>query len=157
MFFINGILIGIVATLLFDLYQNSLFYAYNINKPKWYLIGRYFYGYKNKKYLTDDLENDTVIKNELIIGYIAHYIIGSIFGVICCILTTFFFIEEKLIVCIVLGFVTVLGNWCFLMPFAFNIGFFASKKDESLQIMVQNLLADFIFGIGLFIGTSIVV
>lgn len=156
MFFLNGILIGIIATLLFDLYQNSLFYAYNINKPKWNLIGRYFYGYINKKYFRKDLENDEIIKNELIIGYIVHYIIGSVFGVIYSLTITFLFPELKLTIAIAIGFITVLGNWCFLMPFALNIGFFASKKDENKQIMVQNLLAHFIFGIGLFIGNNII-
>ena len=61
------------------------------------------------------------------------------------------------IIAFIIGFITILGNWLFLMPFAFNIGFFAKKKDENKQIMVQNLLAHFIFSIGLFIGNIIVI
>ncbi len=52
----------------------------------------------------------------------------------------------------IFGFTTVLGGWCFLMPFAYNLGFFASKSENRINILVQNLIAHFAFGTGLFIG-----
>ncbi|MBT4646269.1 MAG: DUF2938 family protein, partial [Pelagibacteraceae bacterium] len=51
-----------------------------------------------------------------------------------------------------IGFISVLGSWCYLMPFAFNLGFFASKSENKFKIMSQNLIAHFVFGTGLFIG-----
>ena len=50
------------------------------------------------------------------------------------------------------GFLTVLGAWCYLMPFAYNLGFFASKSNQRFKILTQNLIAHFVFGTGLFIG-----
>ena len=50
------------------------------------------------------------------------------------------------------GFTTVLGAWCYLMPFAYNLGFFASKSNKRFNILAQNLITHFIFGTGLFIG-----
>ena len=38
------------------------------------------------------------------------------------------------------------------MPYTYNIGFFASKKEEQFKMLAQNLIAHFIFGIGLYIG-----
>ena len=55
----------------------------------------------------------------------------------------------------IFGFSTVLGGWCFLMPFAYNLGFFASKSDQRTSLLVQNLIAHFVFGTGLFIGLYI--
>ena len=55
MFYLQGIISGIFATLLFDLFQISLSYAYNINKSKWNLVGRYFIGLKDKKYFREDI------------------------------------------------------------------------------------------------------
>ena len=43
-----------------------------------------------------------------------------------------------------------------MMPYAYNIGFFALKKEEWKQILVQNLLVHFIFGIGLYLGYIII-
>ena len=82
MFLIEGIFSGIIATMMFDLFQISLSYSYNINKSKWELLGRYILFFKEKKYFHENLENEDSLNNELIIGYIAHYIIGSLFGIL---------------------------------------------------------------------------
>ena len=152
MLFLQGIISGLIATLIFDLFQISLSYAYNINKSKWNLIGRYFFGLYYKKYFIEDIENESEITNELILGYIAHYIIGSLFGIIYVLFNKIFYQEPSILLALSVGFFTVLGSWCILMPYAFNMGFFASKKEEQMQILTQNLIAHFIFGIGLYFG-----
>ena len=70
MFLIHGLLAGIIATALFDIYQIALNYAYGINKTRWDLVGRYFIGLKNNKYFREDLTNDASEKYELIYGYL---------------------------------------------------------------------------------------
>jgi len=157
MFLLHGIFAGIFATLLFDIFQISLSYAYNIKKSKWNLIGRYFYGLIEKKYFRENLEDTEIIKNELILGYIIHYLIGSIFGIVYVLINVIFFYEPSVILSLIIGFITVLGSWVILMPLAFNIGFFASKKEEQIQLIVQNLLIHFIFGIGLYLGYLIII
>tara|TARA_Y100000590_G_scaffold452987_1_gene597149 strand:- start:1302 stop:1775 length:474 start_codon:yes stop_codon:yes gene_type:complete len=156
MYIIEGFVSGIVATIMFDIFQYTLYYSYNINRSRWDLVGRYFIGFKNKIYIRENLENDDPIKNELIIGYLIHYLIGSIFGLIYVLINTIFFNEPSIFLAIFVGFATVIGGWCIMMPYAYNIGFFAIKKDEWKQILAQNLLVHFIFGIGLFIGYIIV-
>ena len=153
MFLIYGLIAGIIATLIFDLFQISLNYAYNINKSKWNLIGRYFIGViKNNKFFVDNIEEEEIIDNELLIGYLVHYTIGSIFGLFYVSINLIFYSEPSLILALIIGFITVLGGWCIIMPYTYNIGFFASKKEEQFQILAQNLIAHFIFGIGLYIG-----
>ena len=43
-----------------------------------------------------------------------------------------------------------------MMPYVYNIGFFANKKVDQKQILTQNLIAHFIFGIGLYFGYLII-
>tara|TARA_B100001540_G_C15707854_1_gene597063 strand:- start:551 stop:1024 length:474 start_codon:yes stop_codon:yes gene_type:complete len=155
MFLIEGIASGIIATLMFDLFQLSLSYSYNINRSRWDLVGRYFAGFKKKKYFCENLENDEPIKNELIIGYVAHYFIGIIFGILYVSINILIFDTPSIFLAILIGFVTVLFGWCIMMPYAYNIGFFANKKEEWKQILIQNLIVHFIFGIGLYIGYKI--
>ena len=156
MFVIEGIVSGIIATLLFDLFQISLTFAYGINKAKWNLAGRYFAGVSKGKYFQEDIDNEPTVKNELFIGYVVHYLIGIIFGLTYVIINSLFLPEPSLTLALIFGFFTVLGGWCIMMPYAYNIGFFASKKEDQKQILVQNLLFHFIFGIGLFIGYVII-
>lgn len=155
MFFLQGLISGIIGTIIFDLFQQALKYSYNINRIRWDLAGRYFYGLLDKRYFREDIQNEEKIKNEIIIGYFFHYLIGSIFGVFYVLINLFFYSEPSILISIIIGFITVFGGWCIMMPLAYNIGFFASKKLEQKQIIVQNLIAHFIFGIGLFIGYNL--
>ena len=78
--------------------------------------------------------------------------IGIIYGLFYVIFNLLFFDYPSLLAAYFFGFITVLGAWCILMPFAYNLGFFASKSDQQLKILAQNLIGHFIFGTGLFIG-----
>ena len=80
MVILQGFISGLIATIIFDLFNQSLNYAYNINKPKWFLLGRYFIGYKRGMYFRDSLEVDDEENNELLWGYVIHYLIGIIYG-----------------------------------------------------------------------------
>mgnify|MGYP006119004167 CR=1 FL=1 len=156
MFFFDGFLSGILATLFFDLFQISLSYSYNIRKSKWNIVGRYFWGLKKAMYFRNDILNEPAIKYELIIGYAIHYFIGSIFGLIYVIFNIILFSEPSFLLALIIGFSTVLGAWCVMMPYAYNIGFFASREENQKELLVQNLIAHFIFGVGLFAGYLLV-
>ena len=148
MIILQGFISSLIATILFDIFNYSLNYAYNIKKPKWYLLGRYFIGYRQRRYFRVSLEED----DELLWGYIIHYIIGIIYGLFYVCLNLLFFDYPSLLIAYLFGFITVLGAWCYLMPFAYNLGFFASKTDQQFKILAQNLIGHFVFGTGLFIG-----
>jgi len=156
MFLIYGLSAGIIATCLFDVYQVALNYAYGINKTRWDLVGRYFIGLKENKYFRENLINDDAEKNELFYGYLIHYIIGIIFGFFYICINIIFYNEPSILIAIIFGFTTILGAWCIMMPFAYNLGFFGSNSDEKYQLIVQGLIAHFVFGTGLFIGYSLV-
>ena len=152
MIIVQGFISGLFATIIFDLFNLSLNYAYNINKPKWFLLGRYFIGFRKSKYFRVSLEADEEENNELIWGYVIHYLIGAIYGLFYVFFNLLFFDYPSLLIAYIFGFVTVLGAWCYLMPFAYNLGFFACKSDQQYKILSQNLIGHFVFGTGLFIG-----
>ena len=68
MFFAQGLISGLIATIIFDLFNQSLHFAYGIDKPKWNLLGRYFLGYKKGMYFRKSLKEDDEIDNELFGG-----------------------------------------------------------------------------------------
>ncbi len=155
MILLQGIISGLFATIIFDLYQLSLNYAYGIEKPKWNLLGRYFLGYKEGKFIRETLIDDEELYNELFWGYFFHYLIGILYGIVFVIFNFLLFDYPSILLAYIFGFSTVLGAWCFLMPFAYNLGFFASKSEQRGNLLAQNLIAHFVFGTGLFIGLYI--
>ena len=64
MYIFQGIVSGFIATIIFDLFNLALNFAYNINKPKWNFLGRYFLGYKEGKYIRNTLKDDDEVKND---------------------------------------------------------------------------------------------
>ena len=156
MILFNGIISGIVATIFFDLFQIAVLFAYGGKKSNWALVGRYFIGVARMQFVQNDLINSNEEKNELIIGYFAHYLIGAIFGVAYTVINFILYDSPSFYLALTVGFITVLFGWCVMMPFAFNIGFFGSKMDDQKKILVQNLLAHYFFGTGLYFGLLIV-
>ena len=152
MFLIEGVIAGLIATLFFDLYQNLLLYAYNINKSKWNLVGRYFATLKINSIHRNNISDEEEVDYELIFGYFIHYLIGSFFGIIYVSVNLLFYDHPSIFLALFVGLITVLGGWCFMMPYVFNIGYFASKIVDPSKLLVQNLIAHFIFGVGLYIG-----
>ena len=120
------------------------------------MLGRYFIGYRQRRYFRISLENDDAENNELLWGYIIHYVIGIIYGLFYVCLNLLFFDYPSLLIAYLFGFITVLGAWCYLMPFAYSLGFFASNSDQQFNILAQNLIGHFVFGTGLFIGYYII-
>ena len=114
-----------------------------------------FLGYKEGKFIRETLIDDEELDNELFWGYFFHYLIGILYGIVFVILNFLLFDYPSILLAYIFGFSTVLGAWCFLMPFAYNLGFFASKSEQRANLLVQNLIAHFVFGTGLFIGLYI--
>ena len=152
----QGIISGLIATIFFDLFNLALNFAYNIDKPRWNILGRYFLGYREGAFIRNSLFDDDEIDNELFWGYIIHYFIGIIYGLIYVLLNNMLFDYPSILLAYTFGFLTVLGGWCFLMPFAYNLGFFASKAENTFKILSQNLIVHFVFGTGLFFGLYII-
>ena len=63
-------------------------------------------------------------------------------GLIYVIINALFLEDPSLILALIIGFLTVLGSWCLMMPYAYNLGFFASKAENTLFV---SLGARFIF------------
>ena len=135
MILLQGVISGLFATIIFDLFNISLNFSYGIEKPKWNLLGRYFLGYKESRFFRNHLIEDEELENELLWGYFFHYLIGVIYGIIFVILNYLLFDYPSILLAYIFGFTTVLGGWCFLMPFAYNLGFFASKSDQRIKLL----------------------
>ena len=156
MIILSYIFVGFFATLFFDLYQIYLKFAFEIDKSKWGLVGRYFIHCSKGVYKQEDINESENFDYENIVGAIAHYIIGIIYGFVYIFINYIFFENASLIIAITFGLLTVLGNWCIMMPYAFNLGFFGLKNNNFKKIWVQNLVIHFIFGVGLYIGLKII-
>ena len=105
MFIIQGIITGLIATIIFDIFQHSLNFAHGTDKLKWNLTGRYFLGYKKGIFIRVSITEDEEEEKELIWGYLIHYIIGIIYGIFYVSLNGLIFHYPSILLAYLIGFV----------------------------------------------------
>ena len=111
------VIIGIVSCLAMDMWQRLLKLLYDINPSDWGVVGRWFVLVLTRgKIYNPTIDEESPIKNELMIGWIVHYSVAILYSV-------FFFILLKYEICgaslmngIIFGLISVIIPWFFFMP-----------------------------------------
>jgi len=149
-YFLSSILIGIGATLTFDLWGLFLKHAFKIAPSNFCLVGRWI------RYMPEGIFRHVNIsaapqKNtECLIGWIAHYMIGIAFSLAFVALAGSNWLRNPtLIPAILYGVITVLAPFFVMQP-AFGFGVAASKTSNPAQARLRSLMNHAVFGVGLY-------
>jgi hypothetical protein len=147
---ISVVLIGIGATLTFDLWGLLLKKSFNIPSSNICLVGRWL------RYMPDGVFAHANIgatprKNaECQVGWMAHYLIGVTFaGIFVAIMGSQWLEHPTPVPAIVFGIVTTLAPFLIMQP-AFGFGIAASRSTNPAQARMRTLMNHAAFGIGLY-------
>jgi len=146
----STILIGIGATLAFDLWGLFLKHIFRITPSDICLVGRWL------RYMPEGIFRHANIKaaaqksSECRVGWTAHYMIGITFAITFVALVGDSWLHQpSLLPAISFGVVTVLAPFLIMQP-AFGLGVAAAKTPNPLQARVRSLLNHSAFGFGLY-------
>ncbi|AIB19306.1 hypothetical protein C064_02412 [Brucella suis 63/252] len=78
----RGILIGIGATVVMDIWAQLLALLPGQSRPKWGLVGRWFWHLRHGQIFHDDISQSEPCRHEVALGWIGHYAVGILYGVI---------------------------------------------------------------------------
>jgi hypothetical protein len=81
-FLVRALLIGVGATVVFDLWGLFLQRAFKAPPSNWAMVGRWFGHFPRGRFVHDSIAKAERIPGELAIGWIAHYVIGIAYAVI---------------------------------------------------------------------------
>lgn len=151
--FISAILLGLGATLAFDLWGVVLKLAFKIPPANICLVGRWF------RYMPEgQLRHRSIVaaprkRAECVVGWLAHYSIGiTLAGAFVAIVGDTWLRSPTPAPAIGFGILTVLAPFLIMHP-AFGFGVAASKVAHPAQARLRSLLNHTAFGAGLyFIG-----
>lgn len=153
--FLDPILIGMGATLTFDLWGLFLKYTFKVTPPNFCLVGRWIL------YMPEGLFRHVNIGSvpqkgaECTVGWITHYMIGIAFAAAFIALAGTRWVEHPtLIPALVFGLITVSAP-LFIMQPAFGLGVAASKTPNPAQARLHSLINHIVFGFGLYIFGSL--
>jgi hypothetical protein len=149
--FVSAILIGLGATLTFDLWGLFLKHAFKVPPSNICLVGRWLRYMPAGTFRHSNIVSAPQKRAECTVGWIAHYLIGITFAVAFVALAGRNWLEQPtLIPAILFGVVTVLAPFFILQP-SFGFGLAAAKTSNPTQARVRSLLNHTAFGIGLYL------
>ena len=154
--FWRGIVIGIGATVLMDIWAIVLNRFFGQAPANWAPVGRWFYHLKNGKVFHDSIGNAEPYEHELALGWISHYVTGIVYGLaLAIIMGQPWLAAPTFIPAWILGIVTVGAGWFLLQP-GLGIGWAASKTANPNKVRAMNLIAHTVFALGLY-GTALLI
>jgi hypothetical protein len=148
---ISAILIGLGATLTFDLWALFLKYAFKIASSNFCLVGRWIRYMPEGTFTHSNIGSAPPKSGECTIGWIAHYMTGITFATAFIALVGSNWLQHPtLISAIVFGVITVMMPFFIMQP-AFGLGFAASKMSNPTQARLRSLMNHTVFGAGLYL------
>jgi hypothetical protein len=153
---ISAILIGLGATLTFDLWGLFLKHAFKIPPSNICLVGRWLRYMPEGTFKHSNIGSSPQKSAECTVGWIAHYTIGITFTIGFVALAGNNWLQHPtLIPAIVFGVVTVLAPFFIMQP-SFGLGFAAAKTSNPTQARLRSLMNHGAFGVGLYISGLLV-
>jgi hypothetical protein len=149
--FISAILMGLGATLSFDLWGLFLKRYFKIPPSNICLVGRWLLFMPEGTFKHSNIGSAPRKSAECTAGWIAHYMIGITFSIAFVALTgSNWLLHPTPVPAIAFGLVTVLAPFFIMQP-AFGLGLAASKTSNPNQARLRSLMNHTAFGIGLYL------
>ena len=147
---LKTILTGIGGTLTLDLWVFIL-RQFKVKSLDYRFVGRWLGHIIKGKVFHKNITTSLPIKNEVLIGWSAHYSIGISFACLLVLLHGKRWLDSPTFFpAFVIGIVTVIAP-LFIMQPAFGFGIASSKLPNSNLLRLKSLLTHSVYGIGLYL------
>ncbi len=149
--FASAILIGLGATLTFDLWGLFAKYAFHIQPSDICLVGRWLRYMPEGTLKHSNIRSTQPKSAECALGWIAHYLIGITFALIYVnVMGDPWLQHPTLIPAVGFGVLTVLAPFFILQP-SLGFGLAASKTSNPALARLRSLLNHTAFGVGIYL------
>jgi hypothetical protein len=147
----SAILIGLGATLTFDLWALFLKYAFKITPSNICLVGRWLRYMLKGTFTHVNIVSSPPKAAECVVGWVAHYVIGMTFSIVFVALAgSDWLLHPTLVPPVIFGIVTVLGPFLIMHP-SMGFGWAASKTSHPAQARIRSVMNHAAFGVGLYL------
>lgn len=149
---IQTLVMGVFATIAIDIWSYFSNRVLKFPRTNWAMVGRWLGHLPSGQIIHRPISSAAPINNELLLGWVFHYLIGIAYAAIY-VAFVFIALQETptLLSAWVFGLVTVLSPWFILQP-SLGLGVAASKAPKPNLARAQNLIIHSIFGVGLYYG-----
>jgi Protein of unknown function (DUF2938) len=152
----QGVVLGLGANILFDVWQRGLAVATRQPAPNWGPVGRWFWHLRQGRVFHDDIGAAAPWEHERALGWAGHYAVGIAYGVIFAfIVGPDWLAAPRFLPAWIFGLVTVGFGWFLLQP-GLGLGWAASKAANPARVRLLNLAGHTVFGLGLWLTALLI-
>lgn len=150
-----ALLIGVGATVIMDLW-GMLLRRLGIPTLNFAMVGRWAGHVMRGRVRHDAIAKAEPVANELVLGWVIHYVIGVLFAVMLVgMVGEGWLSAPTLWPALVWGVATVAAPLCFMQP-VMGAGFFASRTPTPGRNCLKSLVTHTVFGVGLFLSAGLI-
>lgn len=147
-----GILVGLGATLIMDIWVLFLRRAFGISSLSFCLVGRWLRHMPAGKFKHANIAAAAKKSVECTLGWTVHYLVGIAFALMLVIPTSGRWLERpSLLPTLLLGVCTVIFPFFVMQP-SFGLGIAAAKTPNPTQARLKSLMTHTVFGVGLYVS-----
>jgi hypothetical protein len=147
----HGVLLGLGANVLFDVWQRLLARLTGQPAPNWAPIGRWFWHLRAGKVFHDDIGKAAPYDRELALGWVGHYAVALAYGVMFVLIVgPDWLASPRFLPAWIFGLATVVFGWFLLQP-GLGLGWAASRTPNPTKVRLLNLAGHAVFGTGLWL------
>lgn len=149
-FIFKTIFIGIVATIVIDLWATFSNRVLNFPRTNWAMVGRWLGNIPSGRLIHVSISSAPEVMRENLLGWVFHYFIGVVYAFIyICIIVLLMKSEPTILSAWLFGIVTILSPWLIMQP-SLGMGICASKAPNPNMVRLQNFAIHSIFGLTLY-------
>ncbi len=151
---IQTIFIGIGATITMDLW-GALLKSFGLKGLNMSHLGRWILTWPQKKWFHEGIANSPAVEGELVVGWIAHYLIGISLAYLLVAVYGFAWLEKPTLEpALTIGIITVIAPLMILQP-ALGSGYFASKSAQPMLSVLRSIGSHTVYGFGLYFSAVV--
>jgi hypothetical protein len=149
---IQGVLLGVIATIGMDIWAAVVKHGLRLPTADWAMVGRWFGHMPRGVFIHHPVSASAPIPNELVIGWIGHYLTGVVYGLAYLYIASVFLPGgPSLNSALIFGLITVVAPWFIMQP-AMGAGVLASKTPRPGMMRMINLSMHAVFGVSLYLA-----
>lgn len=153
---LHVLVVGVIATITLDLWQQILRLVFGIPITDWAMIGRWVGHFRDGQFVHRDIGKATPVAHERALGWLVHYVVGIGYAVVYLLLMAFVFRSPPdLPSALAFAAVSVVVTWFFMEPIL-GAGVMASRTPKPAVVRAQDLTSHLSLGVGLYVGQLLV-
>ena len=149
---LRGVLLGVAASALMDLWGLVLRRGFQIATLDYSLLGRWIGHMRRGRFAHDRIGDARPVRGERALGWVAHYSIGIAFALLLLGIWGLDWARSPTLwPPLLIGLGTTAAPWFVMQP-AMGVGFAASKSANPRTTRLRNLATHSVYGVGLYLA-----